>query len=252
MRSFRTLVSPAYRVSQTARIQSSANSIDQRGVLRLGRVIPDAEDIAIHEGRFLQAAVLFLDISGFTSRPQETKDQQESMLRGLSLFFTEAIKVVEDFGGTVEKNTGDGLMAYFVSEPDEEASKEQRAVAAAITMFHAVNDSLGGALNFALAARSIAPFAFRICIDSGALTVAKMGAVQRFNGIVAIGTTANLACKMLNIAKAGDLMIGNNVREGLPLEWKAFTQLSDHNTGYEYTLTGLPYSYWYYTGRWTS
>jgi len=35
------------------------------------------------------------------------------MLRVLNLFFTEMIRIVEDYGGAVEKNTGDGLMAYF-------------------------------------------------------------------------------------------------------------------------------------------
>lgn len=252
MQSFRTLVSPAYRASQSARILATAESIDRRSGLGVGRVIPDADDLAIHEGRFLYAAVLFLDISGFTSRPQETMEQQELMLRGLSLFFTEAIRVVEDFGGTVEKNTGDGLMAYFVAEPDEGATKEQRAVAAALTLFHVVNDALSSTLNNALIARAIPPFLFRICIDSGSLTIAKMGAVLRFNGIVAIGTTANLACKMLNVAKAGELMIGNNVREGLPLEWKGLSMVSDHDTGCSYSQTGAPYQYWYYYGRWTS
>ena len=35
------------------------------------------------------------------------------LLAALNLFFSELVKVAEDYGGTVEKNTGDGLMAYF-------------------------------------------------------------------------------------------------------------------------------------------
>ena len=37
----------------------------------------------------------------------------------LSLFFSEMIRVVGDYGGTVEKNTGDGIMAYFAQGSDQ-------------------------------------------------------------------------------------------------------------------------------------
>lgn len=246
MPTFNQLIGMGYLKTQHDRILATARKIDARNPLNIGRVIPNADDLAMHEGRCLQATVLFLDISGFTQRPQETQAQQEVMLRGLSLFFTEMIRVVEDFGGTVEKNTGDGLMAYFVREPDEGATMEQRSVAAAITMFQ-VADLV---IDNMLLERGVDPFKFRICIDRGALTIAKMGAAQRFNGIVAIGTPANLACKMLHVAKAGELMIGNNVALGLPNEWQQYIHRSDHVTGYHYVTSGEDYGYWYYTGRW--
>lgn len=246
MPTFKQLTSHGYRHTQRARVLATAARVDTRDDPTTGRVIPDAEDLAINEGRHLQAAVLFLDISEFCRRPQETQHQQSLILKGLSLFFTEMVRVIEDFGGTVEKNTGDGLMAYFVSKPDEQAGKELRAVAASITMF----DVAEIVIDELLVARSIEPLRFRICIDSGSITVARMGAAQRFNGIVAIGTTANLACKMLNIAKAGELMIGNNVARELPSDWQIYLRPSDHVTGYHYVSNGSNYNYWYYTGRW--
>lgn len=252
MATYRELTSKSYRTTQRDRVAATAMKISSRSNLRPGRVIPDADDLAIHEGRFLNAAVLFLDISGFTGRPQETRDQQEQLLQGLSLFFTEAIRVVEDFGGVVEKNTGDWLMAYFAREADEDASKELRSLTAAITLFDAMSGGPDAPLSTELWKFGVEPFRFRICIDSGPLTVAKMGAAQRFNGVVAIGTTANLACKMLNVAQAGEIMIGNNVATSLPEDWRQYLARSDHETGYQYTLTGLPYYYWYYTGRWIS
>jgi adenylate cyclase len=41
------------------------------------------------------------------------------MLRVLNLYFSEMIKIAEEYGGTVEKNTGDGLMAYFEDNSGE-------------------------------------------------------------------------------------------------------------------------------------
>ena len=53
-------------------------------------------------------AVLFLDISGFSVRKSETVEEQGMILKILNLFFTEMIRIAEEYGGTVEKNTGDG------------------------------------------------------------------------------------------------------------------------------------------------
>jgi class 3 adenylate cyclase len=47
---------------------------------------------------------------------------------------TELIKIAEEYGGTVEKNTGDGLMAYFEDGDGTPADcGYKRAVAAALT-----------------------------------------------------------------------------------------------------------------------
>jgi class 3 adenylate cyclase len=73
---------------------------------------------------------MFLDISKFSQWPAWTEQEQDILLRVLSLFFTEMIRIVEDFGGVVEKNTGDGLMAYFVKDPGDTVAVQQRALSA--------------------------------------------------------------------------------------------------------------------------
>ena len=56
------------------------------------------------------------------------------LLRVFDFFFTEMIRIAEDYGGTVEKNTGDGLMAYFEDGGGHRESGAKRAVACALTM----------------------------------------------------------------------------------------------------------------------
>ena len=201
----------------------------------------------IGEGRRLGMAVLFLDISGFSGRPSETTDEQSLLLKVLNLFFTEMVRIAEDYGGTVEKNTGDGLMAYFEDgggDPPESGCK--RAVAASLTMM-AANESL---IRPILDATPVPDIKFRVSIDYGWVTIARLGAARRFNANVAIGATANFACKMLGFASPGDIVIGAEVRGRLPTGWHQYTELMPVTTGWVYRQSGLAYTLYKYTGRW--
>ena len=234
---------------QRNRVHAALDRIGERGAsVAAGRVIPAAEDLVIGSGRRLLASVLFLDISGFSQRPAETEEEQAQLLNLLSLFFTEFIRIVEDFGGTVEKNTGDGFMAYFGASAGGATSIPQTAVAAALTIFAAA-DRL---LNPVLAELGLVPIDFRICIDHGAITVARIGAAQRFGGIVAIGTTANVAAKMLALAEPNTLLLGDRAALALPLDWQvSWVRLERQQTGWHYREDGSHYPFWRYTGRWT-
>jgi adenylate cyclase len=171
------------------------------------------------------------------------------MLAALNLFFTEMIRIAEDYGGTVEKNTGDGLMAYFEDNggiPAEGGCK--RAVACALTMMAAREHLIVPALQ----AQGFAPFSFRISIEHGAVTIANVGVARGFNSYVAIGTTANFAAKMLRIASAEEIVLGAKAQALLPLDWKTqYTRLHPEATGWFYTATGLPYPLYKYIGRWS-
>lgn len=238
----------AYFEKQIARTIAVIERIRNRNPVLTGRVIPDDDSLAIHDARRITATVLFLDISKFSQRLSSTAEEQENLLVALSLFFTEMIKIIEDYDGRVEKNTGDGLMAYFMQELGDTEPPQQKALAAALTMFHAGRTII----NPVLQQSGILPFNFRICIDHGPITVAKVGAVRGFNGIVAIGTPANIASKMLSYAEADTILLGTDVLAGLPAEWKnRFIRLKTLDTGWTYTLTGAPYAFWEYEGRWT-
>lgn len=237
----------SYRDKQLARNLAALDKIVRRQPVALGRVIPGAEDIPIYDGRRLDATVMFLDISSFSQRPGWTIQEQEQLLRTLSLFFTEMVRIVDDFGGEVEKNTGDGLMAYFVKGPQDTVSVQQRAVSAALTMFYAAQNFI----NPILERSGIDPIRFRVCMDHGPITVAKVGLPKGFNGIVAIGTTANIASKMLASADPDSILIGHKVMEGLPKVWcDEWVRFKTADTGWFYRDTGASYSYWEYIGRW--
>jgi len=239
----------SYWDSQIERVERLRAKIAARASNPVGRVIPDDADLAIGTGRRLSLTVMFIDISRFSERRSITGDEQELMLRVLNLFFTEMIRIVEDYGGAVEKNTGDGLMAYFEDQPGDESggNSAKRALACALTMA-ATNESLIAPI---LRATGVPPLEFRTTMDHGAVTIARIGAPQRFNANVAIGNTANFAAKMLGLVKPGEIVLGAAARGRLPAAWQTlWTELSALSTGWVYTDTALPYPLYLYTGRW--
>lgn len=239
-------LSAAYLKRQVERTLDTLDRILGRPLTTTGRVIPEATDLAIHGGRQIEATVMFLDICRFSSRPSWTAQEQQTVLDTLALFFTEMIRIVEDHGGVVEKNTGDGLMAYFVATTGISAA--QRAVAAALTMF----DAQARLINPILSKSGITALDFRVCLDHGPVTIGRVGAHRGFNAIVAIGATANIAAKMLQTATANTLLIGTLARTGLPTMWQTrFVRQAPVETNWSWRDTGAPYAFWEYIGRWT-
>jgi len=238
-----------YWTSQIERIERLRAKIAARAAVPAGRVIPDDTDLAIGAGRRLDLTVMFIDISKFSQRNSLTSDEQEMMLRVLNLFFTEMIRIVEEYGGAVEKNTGDGLMAYFEDRAGDQAggNSVKRAVACALTMV-AANEYL---ISPILRASGVLPLEFRTSMDHGAVTIAKIGAAQRFNANVAIGNAANFAAKMLALVNPGDIALGASARNRLPTSWQtAWTELSPISTGWVHTNSQQPYPLFLYKGRW--
>ncbi len=238
-----------YWKAQIKRVESLRAKIASRAAAPSGRVVPDDADLVIGTGRRLTAAVMFTDITGFSARPASTSDEQELMLRVLNLYFTEMIRIIEDYGGHVEKNTGDGLMTYFERRGSGSpgANAVQRAVACALTMY-AANEYLIAPV---LRASNVDPIHFRVSMDYGEITVARIGAARGFNANVAIGNIANFASKALSMVSAGEIGLGHRAWSELPPLWKAaWTRQADVSTGWVQGATATPYPLYLYTGRW--
>lgn len=238
-----------YWHNQIGRIETSRATINtSSSVTNIGRTIPGVDDLVFGAGRRLHAAVLFIDICSFSSRYSETRQEQDMILRILTFFFSEMVKIAEEYGGVVEKNTGDGLMAYFEdSGGTNPISGSQKAIACALTMLYTTEN----ALNTVIANSNQDPIELRIGIESGNITIAKLGAARRFGSVAAIGTTANMASKILNIVKPGEIIIGVRAKNDLPNLWQmSYCQQITVPSGWVYRQTGAEYPFYYYKGRW--
>lgn len=242
------LLEPSYYQKQIDRLSKCLAQINgQKSTPPSGRVIPESSEIAFGTGRRLQMAILFLDICGFSKRAAEKPEEQGQLLNVMNFLFTEVVRIAEDYGGTVEKHTGDGVMVYFENKSLPPVSGAKRAISATLTIFSAVTNLI----NPVLIQTGIEPIQFRAGIDFGFVTIAKLGAQMRFGSLVAVGTTANRACKMLNHAAPNKVVIGANLYNQLPASWKqSYCRAITENTGWIYSQSGAPYPFYEYFGRW--
>ena len=128
------------------RLVKRLNVLDERiNAVVKGRTVPDLDEVNIGSGSQCNLAVLFLDICGFSTLPNWLPAEQKHVLALMNLFMAEMITIVREFGGHFEKNTGDGLMAYFGEGEKTDADRVKPAVEAAMVM-HYFNDQVLGPL----------------------------------------------------------------------------------------------------------
>ncbi|NQU65295.1 MAG: AAA family ATPase, partial [SAR324 cluster bacterium] len=152
------------------------------------------------EGERKQVTVMFCDLVGFTSMsekldPEETYSIMDRLLEIL-------IHKVNDFGGTVNKMMGDGIMALF-GAPIALEDGPQRAIRSAIAIHKEIT-------RFSEKIRKekeyLPPLKMRIGINSGPVVVGTIGNTLRVE-FTAIGDTVNLASRMETLADPGTTFV---------------------------------------------
>jgi class 3 adenylate cyclase len=140
--------------------------------------------------RFL--CVLFLDVRGFTSRSESMAP--EPMIELLNSLFEAATDAIHARGGTVDKFTGDGLMAFF-GAPAPHANPCAPAFDAARDILRRLE-----VLNHDLVARSMEPVAIGLGLACGDTVVGHVGAERR-HAYTAIGDCVNVAARLEGLSK---------------------------------------------------
>jgi class 3 adenylate cyclase len=131
---------------------------------------------------------------------------------------------------------------------DPGSNSVKRAVACALTMDVANEMFIAPVLRNT----GVPPLRFRTSMDHGWMTIARIGAPQRFSANVAIGNTANFASKMLGRISPDDIGLGASACARLPPYWKAtWAKQSPIQTGWTFVGSDTPYPLYLYTGRWS-
>lgn len=181
-----------------------------------GRSAPAINDIPIGSGRKFDSAVLFFDIRGFTNRTSSSDiNELKKTLIMLDCVIPMVMQIIYDFGGYVEKNTGDGIMAIIGLEDDDETSC-QNAVSVASTIFCVLKNII----NPYLERHAIKKVDARIGIDHGSIIIARIGlpnGTSQYdrNFLTAVGPTANIASKIQHLADTNQIFIGNSVYKNI-------------------------------------
>jgi adenylate cyclase len=155
-------------------------------------------ELANPSGRKAQLTMFFSDVRGFTSMSEQLEPQEVQRL--LSEYFSEMTRILFKYGGTLDKFMGDAVMAFF-GDPEPQPDHARRAVLMALEMQEAVTR-----LNQKWAAEGRRTIGVGMGINTGEVTVGNLGSKDYMDYTV-IGDAVNLACRIEQNAKAGDVLI---------------------------------------------
>jgi len=163
----------------------------------VGRLVENPE-LANPSGRKAQLTMFFSDLRGFTSMSEQMEPQEVQRL--LNEYFSEMTRILFNHGGTLDKFMGDAVMAFF-GDPEPQPDHARRAVLMALEMQEAVMR-----LNQKWAAEGRPVIGVGMGINTGEVTVGNLGSKDYMDYTV-IGDAVNLACRIEQNAKAGDVLI---------------------------------------------
>lgn len=144
-----------------------------------------------------EITVVFLDLRGFTSFAETS--EPEEVMGVLREYHTEMGKLILEHEGTLERFTGDGMMIFF-NDPVPVPNPAERAIRMALEMRERVVEltvkwrKLGYELDFGVG------------IAQGYATIGGIGFEGRWD-YGAIGTVTNLASRLCDEAKAGQILV---------------------------------------------
>lgn len=160
-----------------------------------------------------EISVLFADVRGFTAAMEKLSAERAAMLANGLLANMSA--VVDRHGGTIEKFTGDGLMAIWEAHARVDHPHAQTAVACGLAMRKSIHEGLDGWLK----EHDFAPLDLVIGINSGLAAVGVFGSDTR-KTYSAHGDMVNVAqrLEMLTRETGEFLLMGETTARNLGLD----------------------------------
>jgi class 3 adenylate cyclase len=192
------------------RVQAQVEELDR--LHRLRRFLaPQLVDLVLGSGdeSFLashrrEIVVVFCDLRGFTSFAEA--NEPEEVMDVLGEYHEALGALIHEFGGTLERFTGDGLMVFF-NDPLPCDDAPARAVRMGLAMQDRVQALAAGW------ARRGHDLALGVGIAQGYATLGRIGFEGRYD-YAAIGSVTNLAARLCQGAAAGQVLASQRVTAG--------------------------------------
>src|SRR5437870_654508 len=155
------------------------------------------------EGERKIVSVMFSDVSGFTAMSEKLDPEEVHTI--MDRAFEVILNAVHRYEGTVNQFLGDGVMALF-GAPIAHEDHAQRALSAAL----AIQDELKPLAEEVKRIHGI-EFRMRMGINTGPVVVGAIGRDLRMD-YTAVGDTTNLAARLLDIGKPGQIVAGRRTQ----------------------------------------
>ncbi len=189
------------RASETERMRrlfaryTSDAVVDE--VLRSGDVVLSGEKRDV--------TVLFADLRNFTGLAEALPPEQ--VMRLLNEVLGGLADIVLEWGGTLDKFLGDGLMAVW-GAPGRHENEEEAAVSAALHMQAHI------AQRNAACGQDTPVMELGIGLNSGPVIAGSIGSRRRTE-YTCIGDTVNVASRLCALAAPGEILVGEQTAQGL-------------------------------------
>lgn len=151
------------------------------------------------EGERRQVTVMFCDLKGFTPLSEQLGEEKVYSL--IDELFEMMVHKVHEYGGTVNKGTGDGIMALF-GAPIAVEDAPQRAIRSAL----AIQREMASFSRKLKEESEVPQIKMRIGIHTGPVVVGTLGNDLRVE-FTAVGDTVNLASRMEGLAEPGTVYV---------------------------------------------
>jgi class 3 adenylate cyclase/tetratricopeptide (TPR) repeat protein len=158
--------------------------------------VPQQLEISGDEERRV-VTVLFADLVGFTSLSEHL--DPERVKRLVDRIFQQLVRVVEEYGGVVDKVLGDAIIALF-GAPVAHEDDADRAVRTGLAMQRALHDFREE--------DPADPVNMRIGINTGEVLVGTLAGTD----YTAMGDVVNTASRLQEVAPPGSVLVGDETR----------------------------------------
>jgi len=187
-----------------------ARRIEQETATRaqISRLVPPSVvdqvlqgDLVIERGgRLSEITMLYSDIRGFTSMSDGRPP--EEVVQTLNDYFEVMVEILFRYQGTLDKFVGDEIIGLF-GAPIDIADAEYKAVACAVDWLRALTDFNNGRV-----AKGRPPLQIGIGVNTGRVITGMIGPEEQLQ-YTAIGDAMNVASRLVNQAKAGQIIISD-------------------------------------------
>ena len=148
------------------------------------------------ERRFV--TILFGDISGFTALSERL--DPEDVIKVINKYFTKMCRIVDKYGGDIDKFIGDAILVVF-GAPVAHEDDPERAIRAALEMQKAMDT-----IEPVYAKGEYVKVTMHIGINTGEIVALNMGVDDRMEYTV-MGDNVNLTARLESVAQSGEIII---------------------------------------------
>lgn len=203
---------------RTEELASKSNALEQLSN-QLAKYLPPQVYESIFQGKQevkvassrKKLTVFFSDIAGFT----ETADRLESeeLTELVNHYLTEMSRIALDYGATIDKYMGDGIMIFF-GDPETRGVRDDAL--ACIKMAIAMRDRMLDLEDIWRESGIERPLRVRMGVHTGFCTVGNFGSEDRLDYTI-VGAAANIASRLEALATPGEILIS----------YETFSQVKD-------------------------